>query len=268
MIDLHVHWLPGLDDGAQDEEEFFCMAETAVREGIQTIVGTPHHLNGVYVNPAEKVLEAEKRARFLLSERGIPLQVRAAQEVHLSSELFSALANDEILFLDGRKGRYLLLELPRHVPPDVDRWIYELRIRGIVPVLAHVERYALFREHPQRLFTLVEKGAVLQVTAGSFTGAFGEDVRTFAVRLAENGWVHLVASDAHRASGRRGFHLREAYRILERILGTEEVLAIHSRAEGILDGREISAEEGEPFPPVGKKGVFFARLKNLFGYNQ
>lgn len=116
--------------------------------------------------------------------------------------------------------------------------------------------------HPGR------KGAVLQVTAGSFAGAFGEDVRTFAVRLAENGWVHLVASDAHRASGRRGFYLREAYRILEGILGTEEVLAIHSRAEGILDGREISAEEGEPFPPVGKKGVFFARLKNLFGYNQ
>ncbi|MBT9252841.1 MAG: phosphotransferase, partial [Brockia lithotrophica] len=78
MIDLHAHWLPGLDDGAQEVEEFFCMAETAVREGIRTIVGTPHHLNGVYVNPAEKVLEAERRARFLLSERGIPLQVRAA----------------------------------------------------------------------------------------------------------------------------------------------------------------------------------------------
>jgi len=264
VVDLHTHLCPDLDDGAQDEDEFLRMAETAVQEGIRTVVCTPHHLNGVYVNPANRVLKAEERARALLLEREIPLQVRAAQEVHLSIEVFSAIANDEILFLDGEKGRYLLLELPHRIPSDIDRWVYELRLRGIVPVLAHVERYAYFRERPQRLFALVEEGAVLQVTAGSFSGAFGEDVRTFALRLAENGWVHLVASDAHRAFGRRGFHLAEASQILERILGPEEVAAIYTRAEEILSGREIFVEEGEPFSPPGKTEVFFTRLRSLF----
>jgi len=264
VIDLHTHVLPRLDDGASDEEEFFRMAEAAVHEGIQTIVGTPHHLNGVYLNPAEGVLEAAKRAQGLLLERAIPLQICAAQEVHLSVELFSALAEGEILFLDGRTGRYLLLELPGYVSTAVERWVYELRLQGIVPILAHVERYPAFRERPERLFALAEGGAIFQVTAGSFTGAFGEKTRTFAFQLAEHGWAHLVASDAHRPHGRRGFHLREAYRILERFLGAEEVSAIQIRAKRIIRGEDISVEEGEFFVPKRKGVFFFSRIMNLF----
>lgn len=50
MIDLHCHILSGIDDGALNDEMSLKMARKAVSEGIRTIVATPHHQNGRYLN--------------------------------------------------------------------------------------------------------------------------------------------------------------------------------------------------------------------------
>ncbi|MUV37182.1 Protein-tyrosine-phosphatase [Lentibacillus sp. JNUCC-1] len=51
MIDIHSHILPGVDDGAQTEQDSLAMAREAVRQGITTIIATPHHRNGSFDNP-------------------------------------------------------------------------------------------------------------------------------------------------------------------------------------------------------------------------
>ncbi|MGB0514973.1 MAG: CpsB/CapC family capsule biosynthesis tyrosine phosphatase, partial [Wenzhouxiangellaceae bacterium] len=57
LTDLHCHLLPGIDDGARDLAQSLAMARIAVEHGISTTVATPHHLNGVYTNPAGAVRE-------------------------------------------------------------------------------------------------------------------------------------------------------------------------------------------------------------------
>ncbi len=69
MIDLHCHILPNLDDGAQSMEESVAMAKAACKEGIHTIVATPHHQNGVYINPGKSVLRQVKKLNDRLKDK-------------------------------------------------------------------------------------------------------------------------------------------------------------------------------------------------------
>ena len=57
MIDIHCHILPGIDDGAKTIEDSIDMAKEAVREGIHTIIATPHHKNNHYNNEKTSILE-------------------------------------------------------------------------------------------------------------------------------------------------------------------------------------------------------------------
>ena len=56
MIDIYCHILPGVDDGAQSLEESLLMARRAEEDGIDTIVATPHTLNGIDINPIKEVI--------------------------------------------------------------------------------------------------------------------------------------------------------------------------------------------------------------------
>jgi protein-tyrosine phosphatase len=86
-IDLHCHLLPGIDDGARDLDQALAMARLAVADGIRVAVLTPHHLNGVYNNPASDVQRAVATFREALIAEGIGLKVLPGSELHLVPEL-------------------------------------------------------------------------------------------------------------------------------------------------------------------------------------
>ena len=49
-------------------------------------------------------------------------------------------------------SRYVMLELTDQSQPDiVEKMIYELQMRGFLPLLAHVERYERLMERPETL---------------------------------------------------------------------------------------------------------------------
>jgi protein-tyrosine phosphatase len=83
MIDIHCHILPNADDGADRLEDSFDMARAAVKEGIRTIVATPHHQNGRYNNPMNDVIKSVEKLNHELQQRDIPLTVLPGQEVRL-----------------------------------------------------------------------------------------------------------------------------------------------------------------------------------------
>lgn len=72
LIDLHCHILPGVDDGPDDLEESLAMARHAVKDGIHTIVATPHALGGTFPNPPDKILNAASALRRRLETERIP----------------------------------------------------------------------------------------------------------------------------------------------------------------------------------------------------
>ena len=202
MYDTHCHILPGIDDGAHDMEESMVMCAMAVDDGIRGIVATPHHANGVYMNPREEVVSVVQAVRDELDMRGIPLQIFPGSEVHLHNNLM-----DEIragtLCTYGDHGKALLIEAPPQILPDrIKDEIFALKLAGITPILAHAERNKAVQDDPDKVLELVRMGCLVQVTAMSVLGDFGDMPERTARQLLKARSAHLVATDAHSPRSR------------------------------------------------------------------
>jgi len=204
MIDLHCHFLPGIDDGAATFEEAFALARAAVADGITHAVMTPHMHPGVFENRKSAITSHVARLRARLVEERIPLRILPGAEVRIGPELIDLLEQDEIPFI-GTLGadRVMLLELPHgQVPVGSDRLVAWLRARGIRPLIAHPERNKDVMRNLDKIRPFVDAGCLLQVTAGSLTGAFGPQARQRAVEMLEEDWVFVLSTDAHNLEHR------------------------------------------------------------------
>jgi protein-tyrosine phosphatase len=201
VIDLHAHLLPGLDDGPPRMADALEMARVAVADGIRTAVCTPH-LNATHPGTHRALGEAVPAMRRELERAGIPLAVLPGAEIALDTA--PTLDDDELREATlGGGGRWLLLELPLEGwPVGVPQTLERLEMRGFGVVLAHPERAAGVQRAPDRLRDLVGRGALVQVTAGSFLGEHGPLARRTAVALLRAGFVHFLASGGHSAKAR------------------------------------------------------------------
>jgi len=196
--DLHCHLLPGIDDGSKDLEQSLAMAKIAVDDGIRTVVVTPHHLNGVYSNPASEVIRAVAELRESLLAEGIPLKILPGTELHLVPELPEELSAGRALTVANQK-KAVLVELPVHtVPYGSEHLLEQLLAQGLQPIIAHPERNSQLRSDPEILEEWVGMGCLGQITAQSCTGQFGPQVQETARDMIHRGLIHIAASDAHR----------------------------------------------------------------------
>lgn len=219
MIDIHSHILPFMDDGAADLEAALAMAQDAHNDGITAVIATPHHANGVYLNPAKEIEAAVQQLNEKLREAGNPLLVLPGQEIRIYGDLLDDLEKGELLTLAG--SRYILLEMPSsRVPRSMEETCHELIIQGYVPVIAHPERNAEIAADPSRLVKLIELGALGQLTAQSIAGNFGGKLQKLSLELCRRNAVHVIASDAHDHLN-RPFGLRGAYEVVKKELGNE-----------------------------------------------
>ena len=201
MIDLHCHILPGLDDGPECIEESVSMARMAVADGIVMMTCTPHIMKGVYDNNTGKILRALCTLQALLDKSGIGLELALGADVHVAPDLPTALGAGEIPTLNG--SRYVLLEPPHHVlPPRLELLAARLIKTGLTPIITHPERLTWISQHYAVMERLNTMGCMMQITAGSVTGAFGKTVRYYAERLLDEGRVDILASDAHNTHSR------------------------------------------------------------------
>ena len=213
MIDLHVHLLPDVDDGASTWEESLAIACAAAEDGIALVAATPH-VRDDYPTAAGTMEDLVSRLRLELERHRVPLQVRPGGEVAL--DRLGTLSADELRrFGLGGNSRYLLVEFPYYGwPLALDRDIGALLALGITPVLAHPERNADVQFAPERLRPAVEAGALVQLTAASFGVRLGARCQETALELVERGLAHILASDAH-APEARGISLSAAAAAVE-----------------------------------------------------
>ncbi|CZQ94193.1 tyrosine-protein phosphatase [Trichococcus ilyis] len=241
MIDLHCHILPGVDDGARTLEDSLAMAENAVAEGISHILVTPHHHNGKYLNPKAAVVAATESLQNELDHKGIKLTLYPSQEVRINGDLIKDIENEDILFIDEER-RYLLIEFPTlSIPEYTEVLFFQLRQKGITPVIVHPERNQAIIDDPNILLPFIERGALAQVTAASYMGVFGKDIARLSYRLIEANLVHIIASDAHNTRG-RGFYYKKAFAQLEKDFGTDKVRYFRENAKNLLNGDAMHTE--------------------------
>ncbi|MFJ8266832.1 tyrosine-protein phosphatase [Peribacillus asahii] len=237
MIDIHSHILPGIDDGAMDEQASIAMAEQAVAEGIHTIIATPHHKNGQFENKKEFILQQVEKLNEILSIESIPLTVLPGQELRINGDVLADYEAGEILTLNGTQS--LFIEFPSgHVPRYAERLLYDIQLKGLTPIIVHPERNQELITNPDLLYHFVEKGALTQVTAASVTGGFGKKIKKFSHQLIEVNLTHFIASDAHNITN-RSFHMQRAYSEVEKEFGKSMVYLFMENAELLVEGKQV-----------------------------
>jgi protein-tyrosine phosphatase len=250
VIDLHIHILPGLDDGPATEDAAVQMARAAVGLGTRAVATTSHvdagfGLLGGDIGAAREALAARLRAD------GIHLNLLAGGEV--APERLPRLDDEALAALTLGGGGTLLLECPfAPVGAAMEPMVADLRGRGFGVLLAHPERSPSFQRDPGRLARLVELGASAQVTAGSLAGVFGSLVALTAYAMLEAGLVHVIASDAHDTQRRTPDLRVGAEELTQRYGDMEDQLAWMTEAApaAILDGRPLSDRPPLPSPPA------------------
>lgn len=247
MIDLHCHLLPGIDDGSPDLETSVAMARMAVADGITDIACTPHVTPGVYDNEASDIRARIYRLGRHLRDSGVELNLWMGGDVHVDPGLVGKLANGLVPTLGD--SRYLLLEPPHHVvPPRLPELVSELVVAGYVPIITHPERLTWIEAHYPLFVSMIEKGALVQLTAGSILGRFGGQAKRMAERMLDEGRVDIIATDAHNTTGRPPI-LSEAREAVAQRLGEAEATAqVIDRPRSILRNEPLSLRRG-PIPP-------------------
>jgi protein-tyrosine phosphatase len=196
--------VPGIDDGPATLSEALAMARLAVAHGIREARVTPHLHVGRWDNDIEKVRAATARYRDALTTENIPLRISFAAEVRASYDILPLVEEGRVPFLGTLDGDdVLLLELPHsHVPVGADKLVEWLLARRIRPMIAHPERNKGILRDPEKIVPFVRAGCLLQLTADAVAGGFGDDCAALAARLLEEGWVSVLASDAHDTQAR------------------------------------------------------------------
>lgn len=197
MIDIHCHLLPGIDDGAPSADVSMAMLAMQRKLGVERMFLTPHFYPE---DMAQEDFLAARAASWEAFSAGLEEsdkdRIRLGAEVRYCPQLLRL----DLQQLTLADTSYLLLELPsRQYPPYLVQSVEQLLGRGVLPILAHVERCLYFRKEPALLKRLVDLGALAQVSAASL---FDRRDKNFAKACLDHQLVQMVASDAHDASRR------------------------------------------------------------------
>lgn len=243
VIDLHCHLMPFVDDGADSVEECMALATAASAEGVEHLVLTPHLHPGRWPNVRSMLAPRFDALRRMVATSGLPLTLSLGAEVRLHPESLDLVHADEVPMLGLWEGeRVMLTELPHEqVPPGTLQAVKWLRARGIRPLLAHPERNKGLMLDPAKIVPLVEAGCLLQVTAGSIVGAFGEPAMKLAHQLLDEDRVTVVASDSHNLAHRPPM-MRAAREALKARWGEERAFALtDANPRAVVSGAAVAA---------------------------
>lgn len=198
MVDLHSHLIWGIDDGSKSKEMTINMLRQAVEGGTKKLVFTPHYLPGYYEVPIIEVREKAKEISLLTKEEGLDIEIYCGQEVYFTENMLEYLENELIGTIN--ESRYMLIEfnMRNFSVKEVIDILYEIQLKGIVPVIAHPERYHKFIKNPSLINEFIKEGFLFQLNLGSITGDFGKEVKKTAEVFLKNKIYSFLGSDAHR----------------------------------------------------------------------
>lgn len=220
FVDLHCHWIAGIDDGARSSEESVSMLQELWRIGFSEVVATPHMRPGLFDNRRADLEGAYERMRPALSDAADLPQVLLSSEHYFDDVVFGRIMNDEALPYPG--GRAILLEFyDIDFPRFVEERLFDIKRRGLLPVIAHPERYQCIWKQPDLLERLVDLGSATLLDSAALVGKYGRRPRNCAEELLERGLYHAACSDAHRPWDLK--QVKAGMRLIETHYGAEEL---------------------------------------------
>tara|TARA_Y100001970_G_scaffold21626_3_gene24742 strand:- start:8286 stop:9074 length:789 start_codon:yes stop_codon:yes gene_type:complete len=246
MIDFHNHIIPNLDDGSKSVEMSINMIKEAYNQGITDIINTVHYQhpkmenkNTSYDFIIDKINEFQKIA----DNHNIQIKIHAASEVFFKFNLTEILDNPITTF---GNGKYMLIEFQRlSFPKGYEDEIFKLQLKGIIPIIAHPERYRGIQTDINLAKKWIDKGYLIQIDCASIIGGFGKETQKTAIDLLENGYCHLIGSDAHNDKN-RNFLLKDTLIMVQNIIGKDSTSVIINNSKKILNGDTCNVYSKQP----------------------
>jgi protein-tyrosine phosphatase len=198
-VDLHLHLLPGVDDGAPDEAAAVAHAARMVAAGVRVATVTPHVGSPCFDVDARSIPERCAALQRTLAAEGLPLRLHAGGEVHPEAAADLTTTELELIAHGPRGARWVLAEVPfAGIDDQFLDGLDAIRGRGFGIVIAHPERAAgILDGGLARLRGAMEAGAVLQVNACSLLGRQGPEALAAAKHMIRLRLAYIIASDGH-----------------------------------------------------------------------
>ena len=239
MIDFHNHILPDLDDGAKSLEVSLSMLRSAHVQGITDVVNTVHFqhpkVEGLDIT-YDSVKKAIDKLQKELYKIAIPIKLHFGAEVFYQPNLIKVKENPLVNY---RHGKYMLIEfLPHHLPVGHMKVLFDLKMSGTTPIIAHPERYRAVQKDFNIIKEWLNYGSIIQVSAGSILGLMGKDIKKVASKIINNNYCQILGSDAHNDKN-RNFLLKDAYNVVEKMIGNNAKKLVYDNPRSILEGTSV-----------------------------
>jgi len=216
-VDIHSHFIPGIDDGAQTMDDSLKLLKEFQNLGYKKVITTPHIMSDFYKNTPEIILDGLEKVRKAMADEGLSIKLEAAAEYYLDLE-FEKLIDEQNLLSFG--DNHVLFELPFVAPsPNMNSAIFKMQTSGYKPVLAHVERYSYWHFKFDKFYELKEKGLLFQMNINSLSGHYSLETKKTAERLIDENLIDFIGSDCHNLNHvgltKRCLHEKYLHKILE-----------------------------------------------------
>ena len=256
MIDFHNHILPDVDDGSKSTDISLEMLRFAQSQGITEVVNTVHFQHPKMEKKLisyEIIKKKTDKLQNLLNQNKIDIKLHFGSEVYFYPNLMTIKNNPLTTF---GNGKYMLIEFPLIQVPELQKkHLFDLKLSGVTPIIAHPERYITVQDDLSMVTTWLEAGCLIQVDAGSILGKLGKKSKEVAEKILKNGWCQIIGSDSHDNSN-RNFCLREAHDYVMRWIGVDGKKMFSDNPKKVLEGNPIHVD----FDYDNEKKNFFKKI--------
>lgn len=220
MVDIHAHVIPAVDDGSSSVDETFNMIKEAKQAGFTDIILTSHFLLNHYETKPGELEFWKKRLQDVLDIQEISVNLHSGMEIYISNQMEELIENKRLLTLAN--SRYMLIELPMGTTVKyLDHVIYTLESLGIIPIIAHPERYKYVQDSPEIVQEYKDKGALLQCNYASILGIYGNTAKKTVKKLLKGNYVDFLGSDCHKQKQIYTV-VPEAVKKIKKVIGEKE----------------------------------------------
>lgn len=232
-VDLHCHYVPGVDDGVRTLDESLRLLRALGALGYTDVVATPHIRTAMFDNRKPALEKSFEELVSILDTATLP-RLSLAAEHFCDDVFFGLLADNQVLPYRG--GHAILIEFRYDAwPRRIEEQLFRMQVKGLRPLIAHPERYQPLFDTTDPLDPLLDVGAMTLLDTMSLVGKYGDRCRRAAERMLEEGAYDAACSDSHRPEDVDV--MAKAIERLRALVGAAEARALlgdHPR--GILDG--------------------------------
>ncbi len=194
-IDIHSHLLPGIDDGAKTFEDSLRLTQALKNFGIKQFITTPHIIQHIWENTHDQIIANKNNTVEALCKSNINVPFKAAAEYLMDDQFVRLFQSNDLLTL---KDNYVLVEMSYiNAPIQLYSILFDLRVAGYTPVLAHPERYLFYHKNFSEYDKLKKAGCLFQLNLLAVVGYYGDNIAKIAESLLQKGMYDFVGSDVH-----------------------------------------------------------------------